>query len=107
MRAKQVSSRGGDLRVVDVCPIGCIREELEDGSDVYIGDIGFSRCTWPEVTDVEERERLIAENEEKKPGDPEIIWQIGGERVIFFFSSIGLAEEHVQTTWHQVIIAEG
>lgn len=73
-----------ELRVVDVCPIGCIREELEDGSDVYIGDIGFSRCTWPEVTDVEERERLIAENEAKKPGDPEIIWQIGGESYFFF-----------------------
>ncbi|KAF8209466.1 acyl-CoA N-acyltransferase [Mycena galopus ATCC 62051] len=57
------------------CPVRSIRELQVDETDVYIGNIGFKRCNWWEVQGPE-RDRLMAENNARPAGDPEIIWQV-------------------------------
>ncbi|KAF7345409.1 hypothetical protein MVEN_01558900 [Mycena venus] len=64
-------------RPMSACPVRHIREELADGSDVFIGDVGLVRSGWTEVLDKEERARLAAENNARAAGDPEIAWHIG------------------------------
>ncbi|TFK41961.1 GNAT domain-containing protein [Crucibulum laeve] len=64
------------------CPVRCIREVKEDGTDVFIGDIGFTRFPNGEFigtdgVDWENKERNVKENEQRQLGDPEIIWSIG------------------------------
>jgi hypothetical protein len=63
--------------VVSGCPVRHIREEREDGTDVYIGDVGLVRSSWTEVLDVEERVRFVAENNARAAGDPDIAWHVG------------------------------
>jgi hypothetical protein len=63
--------------VVSGCPVRHIREEREDGTDVYIGDVGLVRSSWTEVLDVEERVRFVAENDARAAGDPDIAWHVG------------------------------
>lgn len=72
-----------ELKLVDGCPVRHIREVKEDGTEVYIGDIGIERASWREITNKIERKQLLEENAARKPGDPEIVWQIGGEQIGF------------------------
>ncbi|KAJ7281973.1 acyl-CoA N-acyltransferase [Mycena rebaudengoi] len=58
------------------CPVRHLRELRADGTDVFIGDVGVARSTWPEVLDVEEKRRRVEENSARAPGDPEISWNI-------------------------------
>ncbi|KAF7371065.1 Gnat family [Mycena sanguinolenta] len=62
---------------VSGCPVRHIREELPDGTDVFIGDVGLVRSGWTEVLDAEERVRFVTENNARAAGDPEIAWHIG------------------------------
>lgn len=64
---------------VSACPVRSIRERQDDGSDVYIGDIGIGRSGFPEVPDEQERERRTRENAAYAKGDPRIIWTFGGK----------------------------
>ncbi|KAJ7334904.1 hypothetical protein DFH08DRAFT_785008 [Mycena albidolilacea] len=57
------------------CPVRSIRELQADGTDVYIGNIAFKRCNWHEVQSPE-RDQLIAANNARPTGDPEIVWQV-------------------------------
>jgi RimJ/RimL family protein N-acetyltransferase len=66
-----------ELKLVDGCPLHILREVKEDGSQVFLGDISFVRCRWEEL-DVERRKILVVENESRVPGDPELIWSVGG-----------------------------
>jgi RimJ/RimL family protein N-acetyltransferase len=66
------------LRVTEHCPVRSIREVADDGSDVYLGDVGFERCRWLEIQDTEERKRKVDENQAKVLGEPTIVWSIGG-----------------------------
>ena len=66
------------LQVTENCPVRSIREVADDGSDVYLGDVGFERCRWHEIQDEDERKRMVDENQAKVPGDPTIVWSIGG-----------------------------
>ncbi|KAJ7483175.1 GNAT domain-containing protein [Mycena latifolia] len=59
------------------CPVRHIREVQEDGTDVFIGDIGLGRSAWPEVLDANEKARLVAENNARVAGDPDIVWHVG------------------------------
>ncbi|KAJ6453120.1 hypothetical protein C8R45DRAFT_847360, partial [Mycena sanguinolenta] len=63
------------LAVAENCPVRSIRELQPDGTDVYIGNITFKRCNWLEVQG-SERHRLMAENNARPTGDPEITWQV-------------------------------
>ncbi|KAJ7663835.1 acyl-CoA N-acyltransferase [Mycena polygramma] len=62
---------------VGACPVRHIREEQPDGTDLFIGDVGLVRSSWTEVLDAEERARLVAENNARVAGDPEIAWHVG------------------------------
>ncbi|KAF7345410.1 Acetyltransferase, GNAT family [Mycena venus] len=61
---------------VDGCPLRHIREEQADGSDVFIGDVGIYRASWSHVLDAEKRARLVAENNARAAGDPDIAWHV-------------------------------
>lgn len=60
-------------------PVSAIREVQPDGTELWIGDIGFIRSVYHEVEDETERERLVAENTSKKDGDSSIVWSYGSK----------------------------
>ena len=72
------------LKVVGEFPVRAIREVQEDGTDIYIGDIGISRCVYGELmnlNDVDwenasERKKI---NDSLDLGDLSILWSIGGK----------------------------
>ncbi|KAF9074968.1 acyl-CoA N-acyltransferase [Rhodocollybia butyracea] len=68
------SSSEGSLKVVGGCPIRYIREVKEDGTDVLVGDIGLQRS---DGVDLQNAPRLLDVNNQRKAGDPEIIWSMG------------------------------
>ena len=73
------------LKFVAEFPVRAIREVQEDGTDIYIGDIGISRCSHGELMDLNgpgvdwenasERKKV---NDSFELGDPRILWAIGG-----------------------------
>lgn len=63
--------------VVSGCPFSSIREVLEDGSNVFLGDISIRRCDWQHLPK-DEREQLVKDNDAKPAGDHTIVWTIGG-----------------------------
>ena len=72
------------LKVVGEFPVRAIREVQDDGTDIYIGDIGISRCGYGELMDLNgvdwenasERKKI---NDSLDLGDPNILWSIGGK----------------------------
>lgn len=73
------------MTIVDCCPVQAIREVLDNGEDVYIGDISFKRLGDgkllgpPDIEiDDELALRYAAENAERAIGDPDIVWTVGG-----------------------------
>ncbi|KAF7295809.1 N-acetyltransferase domain-containing protein [Mycena chlorophos] len=64
-----------ELVFVEGSPVRSIREELADGTDVFIGLISIKRCNWWDVP-AGEREKLMETNMARTTGDPEIVWQI-------------------------------
>ena len=79
------------LKVVGELPVRAIREVQEDGTDLYIGDIGISRCGYGELIglngvdweNASERKRI---NDSLELGDPRILWAIGGTYQVISFS---------------------
>jgi len=76
-----------ELLLVGSCPVRAIREVKEDGSDVFIGDIGVTRCAHGELMglngiDWEKKAMLEGKNNDLPVGDPNIIWSFGGELYI-------------------------
>ena len=69
----------GPFTTVSGCPVACLRAIRADGEEDFLGAIEFTRCGYPDLLDREERERLVAKNESKNRGDPEIVWCIGCE----------------------------
>ncbi|KAI0686015.1 hypothetical protein BC835DRAFT_477629 [Cytidiella melzeri] len=65
------------LKVVDGCPVRTLREVREDGTELFLGDIGCARCAYPDVVDAEEMARLAAGNNQLPAGDKDIVWCIG------------------------------
>ncbi|KAJ7623739.1 acyl-CoA N-acyltransferase [Roridomyces roridus] len=59
------------------CPVRHLREERAEGGDVYLGDVGIYRASWAHVDNREERARMVAENNARQAGDPEIVWHVG------------------------------
>ncbi|KAF9446119.1 acyl-CoA N-acyltransferase [Macrolepiota fuliginosa MF-IS2] len=55
-------------------PVRCLRELQEDGSDIFLGDIGLIRC--PDIP-LENSKHDNATNRALPVGHPEIIWTIG------------------------------
>lgn len=67
----------GPLKIVDACPVRCIREVKANGTELFLGDIGIDRCRY-EGLHGEGIARLVDENMAKKTGDPTIVWSVGG-----------------------------
>ncbi|KAI0328499.1 acyl-CoA N-acyltransferase [Cubamyces sp. BRFM 1775] len=63
--------------IVSSCPLRCLREVREDGSDVFLGDVTLLRERWPDLEDKELKESLAKPNAERPIGDPGIVWCIG------------------------------
>ncbi|KAL0566071.1 hypothetical protein V5O48_015947 [Marasmius crinis-equi] len=61
---------------VDGCPFRHIVELKADGSYEFLGDIGISRSNWTDVTDSEERRKLLDENGARPDGDEEIVFKL-------------------------------
>lgn len=55
-----------------------IREVKDDGTDVFLGDVSIGRNDY-EYKSFAERETLVQERTEKRPGDPGICWCFGGQ----------------------------
>lgn len=72
------ASSGGPLPFVGTCPVRYLREIVEDGSEVMIGDIDVHRCEFPGLVDEDERKRLAKANSELPVGSPDIAWCFGG-----------------------------
>lgn len=71
----------GPLKIVGACPVRILREVREDGTEVYLGDIGLRRCVFPHE-EPEEQQRLSEKNKRRAVGDPELIWCIGGMSMV-------------------------
>jgi RimJ/RimL family protein N-acetyltransferase len=85
--------------------IGAIRLVQEDGTDVCIGSLGVHRCTWlelmkPGVVDWENRDQLTKENEQRRLGDPEIIWAIGCEYELSMAASFIMLVDYLNPAYH-------
>ncbi|KAI0248385.1 GNAT domain-containing protein [Lactifluus subvellereus] len=70
-------SPSGPPKFVGGCPLRSILEENADGSYTFLGTCGIDRNTYDDVMDLEERARLVHENNARPVGDPNIIWRIG------------------------------
>lgn len=84
LEEEQNTNPNGPPKIVDSCPIRSIREVKADGTDIYLGDLGFRRFDYQDMNDAMEEEmlvkqRLIDENMAKVVGDPTIVWTVGGE----------------------------
>ncbi|KIJ65536.1 hypothetical protein HYDPIDRAFT_88525 [Hydnomerulius pinastri MD-312] len=77
LRAYEVDNPLAVPKVVGGCPVRHIREVLDDGTDVYIGDVGVSRGLYEDVFDPAERDKVVEENNSKTIGDPTIRWAFG------------------------------
>lgn len=67
------------LKIVGGCPVRILREVQEDGSDIFLGDIGTRRCPFPGVLDSEEQLCLANANADLPVGDEGIVWCIACE----------------------------
>ena len=81
--------RSGELSPYLDAPVSVIREVQEDGSEVFIGNLDFSRFAWMSLVinqgvETEETERIQKENDERQAGDPDLAWNLG----CMYFSSI-------------------
>ncbi|KAG9020557.1 hypothetical protein FS837_008099 [Tulasnella sp. UAMH 9824] len=63
--------------VLSGCPVRVIRERLDDGTDVFLGDCFLARSHFPEIADLKERERTTEENYAYEKGDPRIVYSFG------------------------------
>lgn len=71
------------LKLVGASPVRSIREVKEDGTDIFIGDVDIGRCGYGEFfgtdgVDWAHRDLKVKENEDRKLGDQDIIWDFGG-----------------------------
>ncbi|KAJ7492076.1 hypothetical protein FB451DRAFT_1551504 [Mycena latifolia] len=61
------------LKIVDDCPVRHIREVREDGTDIFLGDIGFRLSYFPWA--LEGSGKLSQETPRRDPSDPDI-WTV-------------------------------
>jgi RimJ/RimL family protein N-acetyltransferase len=64
------------LKIVDGCPVRIIREVQEDGTEIFLGDIGIDLAGQP--WELEGTGKLSQETPRRDLSDPDI-WTLGGE----------------------------
>ncbi|KAJ6601265.1 acyl-CoA N-acyltransferase [Mycena vulgaris] len=62
------------LKIVDDCPVRHLREVRDDGTEIFLGDIGFHLSKFP--WELEGTGRLIQRTPRRDPSDPDI-WSLG------------------------------
>ncbi|KAG8898084.1 hypothetical protein FRC01_011039 [Tulasnella sp. 417] len=77
MNDREASSDNNTNLALSGCPVRVIRERLEDGTDLFLGDCFLARSHFPEIADLKERERRTEENYAYEKGDPRIIYSFG------------------------------
>lgn len=60
------------------CPVRILREVKENGDEIFLGDCRIGKWQFDDILDLEERERLRKENDQRLPGDSETVWDFGG-----------------------------
>ncbi|KAE9409170.1 acyl-CoA N-acyltransferase [Gymnopus androsaceus JB14] len=93
------------LKVVGNCPVRYIREVKKDGTDVLIGDIELRRCeemelAGPKGVNWDDAPRLLEINNQRKAGDPEIVWSVG------YFLATSHAGQGIMTSAFNAILKE-
>ncbi|KAH8119298.1 GNAT domain-containing protein [Phellopilus nigrolimitatus] len=77
-KERQIEHGAAGLVVVNGCPVRALREVQDDGTDIFLGDIGISRCVrFHYLRNEGEEAALVTRNAALATGDPEIIWTIG------------------------------
>ena len=70
------------LKVVGEFPLRAIREIQEDGTDIYVGDIGISRCCYGKLIDLNGVDWKTHQNARNSTSleldDSRILWSIVG-----------------------------
>jgi RimJ/RimL family protein N-acetyltransferase len=101
-----VAGNEGSKRWLDALPIRAIRDtnaanhQWNDGGQLFIGDIGLRRATFPQVLDVKERKRLKEENDAYEAGDERIQWEFGGNCVKYHWVLLLLKRADFLTPSH-------
>ncbi|KAF8167485.1 hypothetical protein B0H34DRAFT_18902 [Crassisporium funariophilum] len=94
-----------ELKIVGECPVRTIRQVMEDGTDMLIGDLGLMRCRHGELmnfgtVDWENKEKLQNENDTIEVGNPNIIWSMG-DFVVSSHHGQGIMSDAVDTVMHE------
>ena len=74
-----------ELIITDGCPVRYLREIKEDGTELFIGEIGIYRCNHGELMgpnglDWDSKAKYEEENNKLAVGDERIVWSIGGKK---------------------------
>lgn len=76
---RKSSDDDASLPFVGTCPVRYVREVMDDGTDVLLGEIALHRCEYPDKKrDLAERASAIQANADLTIGDPAIAWCMGG-----------------------------
>jgi len=86
-------------------PVRILREVNDDGSQTFLGDCGIERWGYPDVENLEERERLVTGNLNRPDGDVGIIWTIGGGCTQHASDGFQLVTRLAQITWRLATMA--
>lgn len=64
-----------DLTFLSVggCSLRILREVQEDGTESFLGDVGFDRCGFPYHEDAAKEDRLVYQTEQREVEDEEIV----------------------------------
>ncbi|KAJ7606781.1 acyl-CoA N-acyltransferase [Mycena polygramma] len=64
------AARNEPLKIVDACPVRAIREVKEDGTDIFLGEIGITLAQQP--WELEGSGKLSQDTPRRDPNDPDI-----------------------------------
>ncbi|GLB35769.1 putative acetyltransferase (GNAT) domain containing protein [Lyophyllum shimeji] len=97
----EAAQESSDLILVGDCPVRAIREMKEDGTDIFIGDIGIMRSAGgklmaPADADDDQKAKHAEENAARKLGDPKIAWTVG-YYIIPSYHGRGIMTDALQT----------
>ncbi|PFH52334.1 hypothetical protein AMATHDRAFT_140370 [Amanita thiersii Skay4041] len=87
------------------CPVRHLREIGDDGTETFIGDVGFFRCTHgefmgPNGLDWDAKAAYEENNNQLSAGDPNILWSLG-DYLVSSHHGRGIMTDAVNTLLHE------